>query len=56
MFSLVPELAPADAGLQWAYQLGVVDLDPKPLKKLDAYIKLDEKITRVFLKNMSKDT
>ncbi|KAJ9085252.1 hypothetical protein DSO57_1015845 [Entomophthora muscae] len=50
-FTLEPELAPSDSKLVWAYQLGVVDLDPKPFKKLEEYIELDQKITRAFLEN-----
>jgi len=32
------------------YQIGVVDLDPKPLKKLDHYYELDQKIVDYYLK------
>lgn len=51
-FTLAPQLVPKHDPLHQprvAYQLGVVDLDHKPITKLPTYIQLDQAITATFL-------
>ncbi|KAI0230170.1 hypothetical protein L0F63_001770 [Massospora cicadina] len=54
--TLAPQLMAANdplTRLNFGYQIGVVDLDPKPITKLPSYIQLDQSITAAFLTHFS---